>query len=279
MPLFSKNIELGPPLKLSSWRKVAIGTWRDAGDPSVYAYMDIEIEPGLAYIEKLRRETGLRITMSHFVGKVIAETLHRHPSINCILRFGRLYPRKSVDVFFQVATDMSGEDLSGMTVREAHRKSIPEIAQEMETRVQAIKQKRDHSFTKMKKTMGAFPGYFAAFILNFAGFLMYTLNLWTPLLGSPRDPFGSVMITNIGSLGLDMAFAPLVPYSRVPLLIALGSVREAPLVKNGQVTVAKVIRVCVTFDHRLIDGVHGSHMSRTVQQIFANPERELGART
>ena len=32
------------------------------------------------------------------------------------------------------------------------------------------------------------------------------------------------MITNIGSIGLDQAYVPLVPYSRVPILIALGAV-------------------------------------------------------
>src|SRR5262249_21267720 len=102
------------------------------------------------------------------------------------------------------------------------------------------------------------------------------LNIWTPLLGTPRDPFGSIMITNIGSLGLDMAFAPLVPYSRVPMLIALGAVREEPVVRGGQITVGKMIRLCSTFDHRVIDGVHAANMVRTAKAIFANPDKELG---
>jgi pyruvate dehydrogenase E2 component (dihydrolipoamide acetyltransferase) len=106
---------------------------------------------------------------------------------------------------------------------------------------------------------------------------MYTLNLWTPLLGSPRDPFGSCMITSIGSLGLDMAFAPLVPYSRVPLLIAVGAARETPVVRDGRLTVALISRLCVTIDHRLIDGMHAAKMAKTMLAVFANPEGELGA--
>jgi pyruvate dehydrogenase E2 component (dihydrolipoamide acetyltransferase) len=276
--MFKRNVELGAPIRLSSWRKVAIGTWRSAGDPSVYGFLDLDVGPALAYIEKLRAETGVRITLSHFAGKAVAETIRRHPSVNCILRFGRLYPRKAVDVFFQVASDDTGEDLSGMTVRQADRKTIPEIAREMEDRVRAIKQKRDTSFTKMKGTFDLLPGALASWVLGFAGFLMYTLNLWTSLLGSPRDPFGSVMITNIGSLGLDMAFAPLVPYSRVPLLVALGAARDAAVVRDGQVRVVKQVRFCCTFDHRLIDGVHAAHMVKTLTKIVANPEAELADR-
>src|SRR4051812_36024581 len=99
MPLFRRNVDLGPPLRVSSWRKVAIGTWRTCGDPSVYAMIDIDIEPGIAYIEKARASSGLHMTLTHFIGRVIGETMARHPEINCILRMGRLYPRKNVDVF------------------------------------------------------------------------------------------------------------------------------------------------------------------------------------
>lgn len=276
MPLFSRNVDLGKPLRLSSWRKVAIGTWKTAGDPSVYGMLDLDAAPALAYIEKLRRETSQRVTLSHFVGRAIAETFKRHPQINCVLRFGRLYPRKSVDVFFQVATDMQGEDLSGMTVRQADTKSIPDIAREMEERVRKIKERKDHSFSRMKATMGLLPGWLAGFVLDASGFLLYALNIWTPLLGAPRDPFGSVMITNIGSLGLDTAFAPLVPYSRVPILIAVGAVKDAAVARDGKIAVAQQLRLCVTFDHRIIDGVQASHMVKTVTRIFADPEKELG---
>ncbi len=274
-PLFSKNVNLGPPLKISSWRKVAIGTWRTAGDPSVYGILELNATLALAFIEKLRAQTGLRITLSHFVGKVFSKVLAENPGINCILRFGRLYPRKDIDLFFQVASDSKGEDLSGMTIRRADQKSLTEIAQEMEQRVSLIRQKKDETFAKSKKTMAALPGFLSGCVLNFLGFLLYTLNIWTPLVGSPRDPFGSMMITNIGSLGLDMAFAPLVPYSRIPLLIAVGSTYDAPIVRNGKIEITKMMKLCATFDHRLIDGVQASYMVKSIKRIFENPEKEL----
>ena len=279
MPLLTKNAELGPPLRLSSWRKIAMGTWRDAKDPSVYGVLDLDAGPALAYIEQIKKATGLKITLSHFVGRALAITLHRNPAINAILRFGRIYPRKNVDIFFQVATDDKGHDLTGMVIRNADRKSIPQTAREMNERVQIIRTKGDPDFKKMKGTFGSLPGSLAGFVLDFAGWFMYTLNLWTPLLGSPRDALGSCMITNIGSIGLDEAFVPLVPYSRVPLLIAVGASRDAPVVRNGEIKVATMIKLCATFDHRLIDGIHASHLARTLQKIFANPEQELGPPT
>jgi len=275
MPLISKNIDFGRPMRASSWRKVAIGTWRSAGDPSVYAVVDLDAGPALAYLDQLKAQTGVKLTLTHFVGRAIAEVLGRHPDINCMLRFGRLYPRKTVDVFFQVASDTKGVDLSGMTIRRANEKSMAEIAQEMQKNVKEIREKGDPGFRKMKKTMGGLPGFLSRYVLGFAGFLLYSLNIWTPLLGSPRDPFGSCMVTSIGSLGLDFAFAPLVPYSRVPLLLSVGAVREDVVVRNGQPVVRPMLRICVTIDHRIIDGMHASHMSRTLAKIFETPQAEL----
>ena len=274
---FRRNVVLGSPLKISPWRKIAIGTWRTVGDPSVYAELELDARAALEYLESWRVQGGRRATLTHFTGKAIAEVIARHPQINSILRFGQLYPRSSVDVFFQVATDMKGEDLSGMVIRQADRKSIGDITREMEERVARIRGKTDPSYAKMKGLMGILPGFLVQHAINAASFLMYGLNLWSPLIGSPRDSFGSVMVTSIGSLGLDSAFVPLVPYSRVPLLLAVGAVRERPVVQDGKVVAAPTVRISATFDHRIIDGVHGAHMARTLRAIFENPSKELGS--
>ena len=80
-----------------------------------------------------------------------------------------------------------------------------------------------------------------------------------------------MMITNVGSLGLDTAYVPLVPYSRVPILLALGNVREMPVVREGKLAVGKVMKVNATFDHRFIDGFHASVLSRVVREWFEHP--------
>ncbi|MCM2278235.1 MAG: 2-oxo acid dehydrogenase subunit E2 [Oligoflexia bacterium] len=241
----------------------------------MYSILELEVGPAMEYLRKVQEKSGSKVTLTHFVGKAAAETIRRHPELNCVLRLGRLYPRQSVDIFFQVASDSQGKDLSGTTIRNADRKSVADFAREMQESVNVIRTQGDPAFKKMKKTMKGLPGFVSGWVISLAAFLQYTLNIWTPLLGTPRDAFGSLMVTNIGSLDLDMAFAPLVPYSRVPCLLAVGAVREQPVARDGKVAVAPVSKICVTFDHRLIDGVHASHMARTLKKIFAEPEKEL----
>ncbi len=272
MSLFKWNVDLAPPLKLSPWRKIAMGSWRTAKDPSVYGTMDVDVQVCLDHIEELNKNSnGIKITITHLVGKAIANCLAKHPDINSVLRLGRLYPRKSVDIFFQVATDTKGVDLSGAVIRHADKKSILEIAKEMQDEVTKVRHKGDPNFKKTKNTMKFIPGFLVACVLDILGFVLYGLNIWSPLLGTPRDTFGSVMVTNVGSLGLGLSFAPLLPYSRVPVLFALSAIEDKPIVKGGQIVIAPVIQIGVTIDHRVIDGVHGGHMAKTLRNFFANP--------
>ncbi len=256
MFFLSKNIQYKKALRLNGWRKIAIGTWRDCGDPSVYGVLELECTNALNYIDTIRKNTGRKITITHFVGKAVAESIKRHPNINCVLRFGRLYPRQTVDIFFQVASDKQGDDLAGTVLRDMDKKTVIQIAMELEEKSKAIRDKRDRSYAQMKGLASILPGFLSKYLLNFGSFIMYTLNLWSPILGVPKDSFGSTMITSVGSLGLDEGLVPLVPYSRIPLLIAIGTIREQPIVKNHQIVVGKTIKLCATIDHRLIDGVH-----------------------
>ena len=107
--------------------------------------------------------------------------------------------------------------------------------------------------------------------LKLLSFLMYTLNLDLSKLGMPKDAFGGATITNVGSMGLDTAYVPLVPYTRVPIFVAPGAVKDMPVVENGQVVAGKVMNVNASFDHRFIDGYHASVLSKTLREMMENP--------
>lgn len=61
------------------------------------------------------------------------------------------------------------------------------------------------------------------------------------------------------------------PYSRVPLILALGAVEDSPVVDGDRVVPGKTMRVCATFDHRLLDGAHAARMARVLRAHFADP--------
>lgn len=274
-----RHLELEHQKDLTPFRRLAIGTWRTAYDPSVYGTLQVRMDKAVEYIEEYRKKTGVRLTVTHLVGRAMADVLKRMPDANAILRFNRIYLRKRIGIFFQVTMrdEETGKfDLSGATLYDLDKKSLREIVAEMEEKVHAVRKGTDKALEKGRKSFRFVPLILMHFVLRAVSFLAYTLNLDLSRFGIPKDPFGSVMITNIGALGLEAAYVPLIPYSRVPLLVALGAVKEVPLVDNGKIVVGKVMDMNATFDHRFFEGAHAAVMASVMRAWMEDPVRHFG---
>lgn len=273
------NLRLVEKKRLSSFRRIAIGTWKTTKDPQVYGALTVRMEKALAYVDEVRRVTGRRATLSHFMAKAVSHVLAEMPDANAVLRFNKIWLREDVGVFFQVEMkdEKTGEiDLSGATLFGCHRKSLVQVVDEFDEKVSKVKKGRDEALESTRRTFQRIPPLLLSFVLDALSFFSITLNLDLRRFGVPRDPFGSVMVTNIGSLGLEEAYVPLVPYSRVPLLLAMGKVHDAPVVEDGAVRPGKVMRLTATFDHRVLDGAHAARMVKLLVPFFEDPVARMG---
>ena len=269
--MIRKNVLLLPPKRSSAWRKISIGTWRPNGDSQVYAELKLNAGPALKKISDLNKNSATKITMSHFMGKLVGRVLEEVPDLNSIVRFGKIYPRKNIDIFFHVTYEET--ELSGHVIRNINLKSFQDISNELTQSALNIRQNKDASFKQIKKAWGLIPGFLSRWVLDFIGFLSYTLNINIKGSGIPQDAFGSMMITNIGSLGFTQAFVPLSPYSRIPLILALGKTQLAPVcLEDGPVVAQEQINLCFTFDHRIMDGARGAKMAMLIKKYMENPD-------
>jgi pyruvate dehydrogenase E2 component (dihydrolipoamide acetyltransferase) len=270
------NLDLVPKQEISSFRKLAIGTWHTAYDPSVYGTLTLRMDRALEYIKAFRHSTGRRLTVTHLVAKACAEALRRCPDANAILRWNKVYLRRGVTVSVLVVQTAGGDgevDLTVTTIERAHEKNLVQIVDELDRTIERARHRRDRAVEETKRAIGHIPSLFMNAFLRLLSFVMYTLNLDLSKLGLPRDPFGALTVTNVGSLGLENAYVPLVPYTRTPVLVVPGAVRDEPVVEDGKVVPGKVMRVSATFDHRFIDGFHASMLARTVREMLEDPFR------
>ena len=274
------NLPLHKKKNLSAFRKSALGTWNTPYDPTVYGVLSIKMDEALRYIDAFREHTGKHLTVSHMVAKAIGAVLEEVPDANALLRFNQIYLRDSIGVFFQVVMKdpKTGEiDLSGTTIQKPNEKTLEQIVDEFAKKVSSVRGGTDEALNKSRDLMSRIPPWAMSPVLRLTSFLNYTLNLDLSWAGMPKDLFGSVMITNVGSLGLPYALVPLVPYSRVPLLLALGSIEERAVVEDGQLVARKVMDVGATFDHRILDGGHAAKMHRIVSAWMEHPFEHFDA--
>jgi pyruvate dehydrogenase E2 component (dihydrolipoamide acetyltransferase) len=275
------NIELSGRARLSPFRHISLGTWKTAYDPSIYGALTLPMDETLRYLEAFRTATGLRLTVTHLMAKAMGAVLQGVPEANAILRWNRIYLRRDIGLFFQVAIEdpqTGAVDLSGVKVDSPERKSLADIVTEFERNAAKVRARdKTQALERSRGGLLRIPGAMIGWTMRLLSFLNYTLNLDLGWAGIPRDPFGGAMITNIGSLGLQGAYVPLVPFSRVPILVAMGSVDDAPVVREGKLAVGKTMQLFATFDHRVVDGVHAAKMVKILRAWFERPFEHFDA--
>jgi pyruvate/2-oxoglutarate dehydrogenase complex dihydrolipoamide acyltransferase (E2) component len=259
---------------LPTWRKMALFAWGAPRDPTVYGTIEVGVERAQRYIARLREETGVKVTLTHLVGKAAAAAIAERPEVNAIVRRGQIYVRDSIDIFFQVAFE-GGENLAGTKIVDADHKSIADIARELSERVDRMRTKKDDPTQRSARRLSALPAPLLKLMMRLGETLSYDMGLDLSRIGVPYDAFGSCMVTSVAGYGLSVGFAPLFPPGRVPIVLTVGEVREKPAVVDGRVVAEPTLSIGVSFDHRVMDGYHAGRMAKRFRQVLADPEREL----
>lgn len=272
--MIKRNIKIKEKLKTNTWRKVALSAWNVPNEPVIFSRVQLNVQPALEYLEKVNKSATNKITITHYLGKVCGILLHKHPELNSSILYKHAYVREGTDVFFHVSLldEHGNENLSGIKIKNCALKSIHQIAAEAHQNVREVKSGNDITFKKIKKTMRFIPLLFSKWIIKLTAFIQYRLNLWSPLLGTQQDTFGSLMITNIGSLGIEEAFVPFSFYTNVHSICAIGKIFDAPIVENGELKIGPIAYACWTLDHRVVDGSSAGRMLETFRTHFENPE-------
>lgn len=81
-------------------------------------------------------------------------------------------------------------------------------------------------------------------------------------------------ISNLGMFGIEEFTAIINPPDAC--IMAVGAVRQTPIVKNGQVVSGNVMKVTLSCDHRAVDGATGSKFLQTFKFLLENPVVLLG---
>ena len=84
---------------------------------------------------------------------------------------------------------------------------------------------------------------------------------------------GTFSITNVGVIGGDVA-TPIINYPEVAILATM-KIADRARVENGAVIVKKTLPLCLSFDHRVIDGAEAARFTKDLIRFLENPEKIL----
>ncbi len=80
-------------------------------------------------------------------------------------------------------------------------------------------------------------------------------------------------ISNLGMYDVDSFTAIIYPPNAA--VLAVGSVKEKPAVKGGEITIARLMKATLSIDHRVIDGAGGAQFLHDVKKLLERPSSLL----
>ena len=81
---------------------------------------------------------------------------------------------------------------------------------------------------------------------------------------------GTFTVTNIGGIGGEYA-TPIINHPEVAIL-ALGSIKQRPVVEDGEVVARHTLPLSLSADHRIVDGADAARFTNRVKEYLKNPE-------
>tara|TARA_B100000959_G_scaffold55232_1_gene57594 strand:- start:1144 stop:2427 length:1284 start_codon:yes stop_codon:yes gene_type:complete len=80
-------------------------------------------------------------------------------------------------------------------------------------------------------------------------------------------------ISNLGMFGIDEFTAIINPNDSC--ILAVGGIRNTPVVKNGEIVPGNLMKVTLSCDHRIVDGATGSSFLKTLKELIEDPIKIL----
>lgn len=84
---------------------------------------------------------------------------------------------------------------------------------------------------------------------------------------------GSLTVSNLGMYGIDQFVAVINPPQAA--ILAVGAVADKAVVRDGQISVRKIMTATLSCDHRVIDGAIGAEYLRELKALLEHPMRLL----
>ncbi|NOZ75214.1 MAG: 2-oxo acid dehydrogenase subunit E2 [FCB group bacterium] len=253
------------------WRKMSMALYAPPNEGKIYGTMDIDVTSAEEFVRQ-SRANGKRITITHVVTAAIGRILkYDLPEVNVYIKRGHFVERDDVTVM--VAVNMkNGREMGSIRIHDADQKTVFEIAEEIRSKAAATRQGEENSTMRNKYALGSIPWPFRRLTFVLLKWFTNTLGFQIPSLGLTHNAFGSILLSNIGSHGLNTGMAALFPGAKLPAVIIMGKSEERPVVRDGNIVIRTIMPFTATVDHRIMDGFHAGVMANRMKYYMSRPE-------
>ncbi len=255
----------------TDWRKTASSIYRKPVDSKMLGSVELDVTELEQFIAA-KRQQGLKITLTHFFLLAIARGFREAtPELNCYIRLGKIIPRSQVDATLSVLIK-DRTQMGSVRVSNADKLTLSELAYLLSEELNKSRRGEENAAMGNKSVLANIPWPFRQWLVRIVKWITIDLGLSFPPLGLHPDSFGSFLLTNIGSVGIDIGYPALLPLSNVSTVVTMGSPQSKAVVHEGQITVRRMITFGAGIDHRVADAMHAGRLFRYLKRVICEPE-------
>lgn len=254
----------------TDWRKVASSIYRKPRDSKIYGSVEIDITELEKFIAQKRKE-GVKTTLTHIMTLIIGRAFSQDvPELNAYIKRGKVVKRNQVDGMVSVL--LKNGEMGSVKIENTDQATIKELSEIMAEKIKQSRKGDENKAMQSKHMLSSIPWPFRTWLFNLYKTVTIDWGLIMPGLNLSSDSFGSYVVSNIGSLGLDTGYAALLPSSNVSIVLIIGKVYKKPVIVNDEIVPRKVFTLSATLDHRVVDGSHGGKLFRFIKHMVKNPQ-------
>jgi pyruvate/2-oxoglutarate dehydrogenase complex dihydrolipoamide acyltransferase (E2) component len=254
----------------SGWRKVASSIYRRPTDSKIFGSVEIDITDLEVFIAEKRRN-GIKATLTHVFILAAARALKQEiPELNTFIKRGNVILREHIDVMVSVLLRES--QMGSILIKDADTLTLEELIKVMSEDIKSSRQGSENKTMQIKDKLARIPWPFRGWIFRLLKTITADLGFSFPSLGLSANSFGSFVVSNIGSVGLDMGYPALFPSSNVSFVLVIGGVNRKPAVVGDQILPRTILSLGAALDHRVVDASHGGLLFRYLKNIVKNPQ-------
>jgi pyruvate/2-oxoglutarate dehydrogenase complex dihydrolipoamide acyltransferase (E2) component len=254
----------------TNWRKVATTIYKKPTDSKIFGGVEVDVTDLERFITE-KRKSGQKITLTHFFVLVLARALKNEiPEFNTYVRRGKIVPRSNVDVALSVL--QASGSMSSVIIPNADSLNFERIESFMNEEIIKSRGGGEKGSMQSKNILARMPWPLRNWFFRIYKLLTLTWGISIPGLGLTTTNSGSVLVTSIGSIGLDYGFPALLPTSTFSFVFVLGGIQKKPVVINDEIVIRRMMSLSIVIDHRVADASHGARLFRFIKNAIKNPE-------
>lgn len=254
----------------NNWRKVASTIYRKPIDSKIYGTVELDVTDLEKYVSKKRKE-GTKTTLTYLLTLIVGRSIRQKvPQLNTYVRRGTIVQRKSVDATVSVL--LPGGEMGSVKIKNADQLTVSEISEEIANKIRDSRKGDENDTMQSKNFLSSFPWPIRNWIFKLYRTITIHWGISMPGVGLDSNSFGSYVVSNIGTVGLDTGYGSLLPSSNVSVVLIMGSINKKPAVVNDKIVPRRIMLLSATLDHRVVDGSHGGKLFRSIKHFVKNPQ-------